>query len=356
MMETQRKTFHDANGRAITVTAWTLHGSAPGPVMTVIAGQHGMEHSGPCLLPEFAQEMDASEFRGTLHIIPCANPPALEMDYEFYPEREDLSRIKDYYYSRFRHNYCPWNLGRDSTVTLYNMNRLWNRPDMPGLAGEITRWLWSEFCGRSNLIIDLHCLQARKPVVYNSFAKNLRFAAALGAERIAMCDPNPDENARGNLSWQGSLGRNSYAVCLEFSVQHALGEHEYEFGKQALRNVMCAARMTDGEVKITHPVWKTDFGTPENTQILKVSHTGHIRYLKELNDVVHTGDRLFELRDIQTLEVLEEGRAERDGIMTGIAYQPVTAPGLTVCFVSEAELLAEPGRKFAKMEEGWHLS
>ena len=72
--------------------------------------------------------------------------------------------------------------------------------------------------------------------------------------------------------------------------------------------------------------------------------------------MVHTGDRRFELRDIQTLEVLEEGRAERDGIMTGIAYQPVTAPGLTVCFVSEAELLAEPGRKFAKMEEGWHLS
>ena len=103
MRETQRKTFHDANGRAITVTAWTIRGNAPGPVMTVIAGQHGMEHSGPCLLPEFAQEMEAGNFRGTLHIIPCANPPALEMDYEFYPEREDLSKIKDYYYSRFRH-------------------------------------------------------------------------------------------------------------------------------------------------------------------------------------------------------------------------------------------------------------
>ena len=82
-----RKSFRTFAGREFVVTYGTVRGSRPGPVLTVIAGQHGMEHSGPNLLPWFMEEISREDFAGTLHICPCAKPLALEIDYEIYPER-----------------------------------------------------------------------------------------------------------------------------------------------------------------------------------------------------------------------------------------------------------------------------
>lgn len=52
-----RKSFRTFAGRECIVTYGTARGSQPGPVLTVIAGQHGMEHSGPNLLPWFVEEI-----------------------------------------------------------------------------------------------------------------------------------------------------------------------------------------------------------------------------------------------------------------------------------------------------------
>ena len=70
------------------------------------------------------------------------------------------------------------------------MNRLWNHPQTPGVAGEIVKWLWDETCADANIIVDLHCLQAEKPLIFNSFEKfpeNFSFkpdAGRLGRARM----------------------------------------------------------------------------------------------------------------------------------------------------------------------------
>lgn len=345
------KKFTAANGREIQVTYFTVAGTAPGPVLTIIAGQHGMEHSGPNLLPELIEELGQREFAGTVHVCPCANPAALEMDYEFYPENEDLSKIKDYYYSIFRHNYCPWKLGRDDGETLYNMNRLWNHPDTPGVAGRIAQWLWHEICADANIIIDLHCLQAQKPLIFNSVEKNNLIARYAGIEAVVMCNPAPAQYNAGNLTWQGSLKRNCYSICIEFSRQHGLKETEYEPGRQSIRNIMIGANMMPGEVILDRPVWKIPYDATGTR--FQVSHAGHIRYFFRLYDQVKKGDKVYEIRDIETLDVLEEGIAENDGIISTISHLPVSKPGVMPCWIPEVELLAAPGIALEKLPPGF---
>ena len=69
-MKTDRKTFSDCKGNPFQVTVLTVGGKRPGPVFTIISGQHGMEHSGPCFLPELAEELDQLDFEGTVHVCP----------------------------------------------------------------------------------------------------------------------------------------------------------------------------------------------------------------------------------------------------------------------------------------------
>lgn len=341
------KKFTAVNGRETQVTYFTIQGTSPGPVMTIVAGQHGMEHSGPNLLPELIEELGQREFVGTVHVCPCANPLALGMDYEFYPEDEELSKINNYYYSIFRHNYCPWGLGRDNGETLYNMNRLWNHPDAPGIAGKITQWLWNEICVGANIIIDMHCLQAEKPLIFNSREKNNAIAKYAGIEAVVMCNPDPAPYHGGNLTWQGANGKNQYAICIEFSRQHGLKESEYELGKQSVRNIMIGANMLTGEVILDRPVWKIPY-TAAGTRF-QARHTGHIRYFFQLYDSVKKGNKVFEIRDIETLEVLETGIAENNGILSTISHLPVMKPGVMPCWIPEAEMIAEPGISLEKL-------
>ncbi len=346
-LTTFRRTFSTAVGRRFQVTYFTVAGTSPGPVLTVVAGQHGMEHSGPNLLPELMEELAVREFAGTVHVCPCANPLALEMDYEFYPENEDLSKIKEYYYSIFRHNHCPWGLGRDDGDTWYNMNRLWNNPGDHGVAGRITEWLWREIGEPADIIIDMHCLQAEKPLIFNAFEKNNPIARYAGIEAIVMTNPTPDRYHAGTLTQRGSRRKNQHAICIEFSRQHGLKESEYELGKQSVRNIMTGAHMLEGEVILDRPVWIVP--RDHRGQRLAVSHTGHIRYRVGLYDRVAAGDKLYEVRDIQTIELLEEGFAAMDGIVAEIAHQPVIRPDIAPCRIVEATLVSEPGKVLEKL-------
>ena len=339
-MKIQRETFYDCNKNPFQVTVLTIGGTKPGPVMTIVSGQHGMEHSGPCFLPELAEELDKADIAGTLHICPCANPGALAMDYEFYPEAEDLSKINDYYYSLFRHDYSPWGIGRHEAKTEYNMNRLWNKKGK-GIAYDITGWLWENFVEPAKLTLDIHCAQHRKPYIYNDFRKNDPFIAVTGFESVVQKQSVKDDYNRGNLGYWSANRDGHYGFCLEFSVQHGLKEHEYEQGKNAVKNVMIKLGMLDAKPVLNpRPTWSLPLhDVPDSAVLLKTAHTGHIRYFFDECDEVKKGDVVFEVRDIQTLEVLEQGISPLDGIVYHISLYPIAKPGLKACSIYMAEKL-----------------
>ncbi len=339
-LSTHRRKFTTAQGREFQVSFFTIRGISQGPVLTVIAGQHGMEHSGPNLLPALIDFLAKTDFAGTVHICPCANPLALEMDYEFYPENEDLSRINDYYYSRFRHNYCPWGIGRDDGGTINNMGRVWNHPAIPGVAGRVTRFLWDEICEPADIVIDLHCLQADKPMIYSPDPKNNLLASCFGVEVIV--SSLPIKTPYYGLTHQVSLRPEKFSFCVEFSAQHALKQSEYEMGRRGIRNIMIAAGMLSGSVIIPHDV--RVISESSRRHYATAAAGGHILHHVNLYDYVSKGTKLYEIRSFETLEIVDEGFAPITGTVGSISYLPVMKPGDSPGWMSESALLVKAGR------------
>lgn len=332
------RSFTAVDGKKFQVSYFRIDGARPGPTLTLIAGQHGMEHSGPVLLSELIDELNPDEFSGTLLICPCANPAALALDYEIYPETEDLSKLDNYFYSEFRHGHCVFGLARGEAETCYNMNRLWNRPGKPlGMAGEITAWLWDEICRPANVIIDMHCLQADKPQIFVGDPVNFEIAKHFGIECVYRLNPNPDAYQSHNLLYQVTMGLGIRGFCVEFSRQHGLKESEYELGKRGVRNVMKAMGMLSGEVVHQRPVWAV---LQEDIQHFHAKTSGHIRYCFNEYDQIRKGDRLYYVRDIQTLEVVEEFLSPIDGVFCGHESHPLAAPGRMTCWIAPAQPLA----------------
>ena len=344
------KTFRSSQGREFQVTYCRIRGKSPGPTLTLIAGQHGAEHIGPVMLTQFVDEIAPEDFRGTLYICPCANPLALEIDYEFYPEREDLSKLKDYYYSRDRHGYCIFNMGRHQGPNYYNMNRLWQREGDYGVAGEITRWLWSEIIERANVVMDFHCLQAKKPLIYSASSASNAVARYFGVQAIYMMAPNPDDFRRCNLERQNAPEGGRRCFCVEFSCQHLLKEEEFPLGKQGIRNVMKGIGMMTGDVILDKPVYIVEVGSLTD---LSTEVVGHIHFCLDEYDPAQKGDVLFEIRSLETLELLDRVVSPVTGIMGRRTHKAVSEPGLTVCSVAEVSVLAEAGEPLAKLQGFW---
>jgi len=327
--------FTCAKGREFSVGYVRIEGSRPGPTLMLIAGQHGMEHIGPVVLKEMARELADGDFGGTVGICPCANPLALELDFEYYPENEDLAVLEDHYYSRFRHDYCPYGMERSKGPNYYNMNRLWNRDVIHGVAGEITQWLWDEIVADADVTVDFHCLQAEKPLIFNWHKESVPLAACFGIEVIY---PHGvvDEFNSGNLGYQAGT-RGKHAFCVEFSRQHGYKD-ECELGKQGIRNVMAALGMTGDQVLLERPVYELVRSIPT-----KAEAAGHIHFLKGEYDPVAKGDPIFELSSLESLEVLQVGVSAVDGIVGKRTHLPVAKPGENVLTVLEVKMVMEAG-------------
>lgn len=330
-----RKEFVTSQGVEFQVTLCKIKGQMPGPTLTLIAGQHGMEHIGPVVLTRFIDEISKLDFKGTLYICPCANPLALELDYEFYPENEELNKLDDYYYSRFRHYYCPYDLGRNDRINYYNMNRIWNREGNMGVTGDITKWLWKEACTKADALIDFHGLQGKKALVYVYDNASVDFIADYGIQGIYPC-PKPGEFKQGGLVWQAMNKLAIPAAIVEFSRQHELKEEEFELGRHGIINIMKKMKMLDGTPEIKVPVYKIT-----NMHEFKSAKKGHIHIYVDQYSPVKKGDKIYEIRDIQTLEIIDVTCSPVDGIMGYITYRAVNEPSELLCIINEIEILRQ---------------
>jgi predicted deacylase len=334
-MRTAGNVFRSAKGREFTVTYARIDGGSPGPALALVAGQHGMEHIGPVVLKEMALELADSEFAGTVFVCPCANPLALELDFEYYPENEDLAVLDGYFYSRFRHDYCPYGMERSKGPNYYNMNRLWNRDVVHGVTGQVAQWLWNEFVGEADVTIDFHCLQAEKPLIFNWHKEATPLAACFGIEMIYPSDA-ATEFLQGNLGYQGGLeGRRAF--CVEFSRQHEY-RNEFDLGKRGIRNIMAATGMTSDRVVLERPVYER-----KSSVAITAQAAGHVRYLRDEYDPVIPGEAIFSVSSLETLDVLQVGVAPIEGVVGRRTHRPIARPGETVVSVLEAARVMDAG-------------
>ncbi len=327
------KQFTDAKGNAFDVSVARIVGARPGPTLGLIAGQHGMEHTGVYVLRELIGQIDQAELSGTLLVCPAANPAALLIDYEIYPEREDLAKLKDYHYARTNHGFCIFGQGRADTRSEYNMNRLWpGRPDA-GMAGQITEWLWQTVVAPADVIIDLHCCGNDRPhllVPWEGHEKTLPLARYFGFRWVKTPD-HPSEYTQGKLHFQANQGRRR-CLTVEFSRQHQLNDTDRRLGHWSLRNVMRALGMLKGQPRVGLPLWWA--GARQEPLIAEVR--GHIKFHVGWYEPVDAGQLICEIFDVSTSRRLQEIRAERAGVVGGLEFRPISRPGKAIGWINEA--------------------
>jgi predicted deacylase len=344
--------FRTREGREFRVSVGVIRGSRPGPVMAQLAGQHGMEHLGPIMLRDLFEEIDPGKVAGTLLICPAANPLALELDYEVYPEGQDLAKLNDYHFSNSRPGYCVYGFGRNPEIGQFNMNRMWPNGGggKSGVIGQVVRWLWKTMIEPADMVIDHHALRAGKALIFCEDPA-IPWAPFLGFETI-YSRPMPakiDPFNHAVLPLQ-AIAHGKMGLCVEYSQQHGLKEHEREQGRFSVLNLMRAMGMLEGAPEFPRPVWllRNRFNPPEHLSFSS-QNVGHLHFRVDENQPLKKGDVIVEIRKVETHEILETFVAPCDGLMLSRTWRAVNnKPGDELFrFHTSPEFLAGPGKPCA---------
>ena len=215
----------------------TIRGARPGPVVALVAGNHGYEYPPILALQELLARLDAAALAGTLILVHCANVPSF--------------------------------LGRTvyfSPVDGKNLNRVYpGRPD--GTVSErIAYAITTEVIEKADVLLDLHCGDGNewlRPYVYQTVTGRPamdeaigRLALAFGIDHILVDRNRPTDPARSMYCSTTAITRGKPAITVESG---GLGGRETEAVERivrGIRGVMREWKMTeDGPDPVARPVY-----------------------------------------------------------------------------------------------------
>lgn len=348
-----RKRFTAANGRSFLVSVGVVRGARPGPVFANVAGQHGMEHIGPMVLRDLFDEIDPKKLKGTLYLCPSANPLALEHDFEVYPEREKLSRLK---VPRLKAQMFGYKKRDD--LGAYNMNRVWDddigvaanaSKRKEGVARQIARWLWKTMIAPADFVIDHHSVRhSLKPYIFCE-EPVVPWTPLLGFEGVWCTGPlakEPTAYPYRRLCLQ-AIRHGKVGICIEYSRQHVIRESDRALGRFAVLNVMKALGMIAGKPQFPRRVWLIPGPYREHLREFTSTHTGHAHYFVDEYEPLKKGQKIAEVRDLQTNKVVQVIRSPYRSLMLHRNWRPIARPKEWLCRIAtEFRLLAEPGKPY----------
>lgn len=254
------------NGEQVEIPLTRIYGQSPQPRVVVVAGVHGDELVGPHALVELAQELAPSALRGTVVLIPSANPLAFAAGRRRAPQDDlDLNRI------------FPGNRGGSATERI---------------ADSLVR----EAIGNADLVIDLHSAGAEGSLLPLSgfreadddcARRSALAAAAFGLEHYWMMRWTP-----GTLStWANQQG--IPAVGCEVGGRATASREEIDLYKDGVIRCLRHLGLLDPPLEVALPprVW-----TQEQ---LFAPCGGLLESLVELGQDVEAGETLARVRDLR---------------------------------------------------------
>lgn len=83
----------EADGRWLNLAVLIVRGCSPGPTLLLLGSVHGDEYEGPAAIWDTYRQADPAALRGTLVLLPVANPPAYQAGQRVNPaDPKDLAR------------------------------------------------------------------------------------------------------------------------------------------------------------------------------------------------------------------------------------------------------------------------
>ncbi|MCY4437656.1 MAG: DUF2817 domain-containing protein [Chloroflexi bacterium] len=253
------------DGSSVKIPLTRIFGHTPRPRVVVVAGVHGDELVGPHTLVELAQELAPSALRGTVVLVPSANPLAFAAGQRRAPEDDlDLNRI------------FPGKSGGSATE-------------------RIAHSLATSVVGDADMVMDLHSAGREGDLVPLSgfreahddcARRSARAAAAFGLEYDWMMRWSP-----GTLStWANQQG--IPAVGCEVGGRGTATREQIDLYKAGVIRCLRHLGMLEPPLEVALPpkVWTQEYLTAPCSGLLEV--------LVEPGQEVASGETLARVRDL----------------------------------------------------------
>jgi len=317
---TKRWQQHTVNvgSRKMSFWACEVRGSRPGPGLAVVAGQHGMEPTGPAALAAFLNELDPNTLRGVFHVVPMANTEALRCGYECEIPPQQLQRKLARGTALAS---CPLGLGRQDCGR--NLNRLWPGRRNGSVHQRLVALMWNTVVADAEYVIDFHCWSDTGPPGVIFYTDNdLGFARQLG---IPYLHRYPMTDCPGILSLAaGRAGK--VAATVEVTPQTRITPTGAATTTAVLRNALVHLGMIPGKLQTPRTQYILEFKKndrrpltlPWDAVVIPLCEPG--TWCRK-GEHIGTGVRLDQPRTVRPL------LAPCDGLFLGTTQRAVVAKG-----------------------------
>jgi hypothetical protein len=258
-----------ASDEGTTIPISVLHGVRPGPVLALIAGNHGYEYAPIIALQRLLPQLDPKQMAGTVIMVHVANMPSF--------------LLRTIYYS---------------PVDGKNLNRAYPGKTDGTVSERIAYQITKEVIERADYVIDLHCgdgNESLRPYSYwdvntggpDVVERSKQLALAFGLDHIVMDRQRPADPQASVYCSTTATTRGKPAITTESG---ALGQTDHasiariEWG---VMNVMRHLKMMDGEARLVERPLFID-----RNEVLRSTVTGIFYPLVERGHTVAEGTLL----------------------------------------------------------------
>lgn len=285
-----------------------FHGQRPGPVLALVAGNHGYEYAPILALQRLRSRLDPKALSGTVIMVHVANMPS-------------FLRRTIYY----------------SPVDGQNLNRVYPGKKDGTVSNRIAYAITKEVIERSDYLVDLHCgdgNESLRPYSYwtdsgqpkvDEVAKQM--AIAFGLDHIVIDTDRPKDPNNSVYCANTATTRGKPAITTESGGLGRIEEDAIARIERGVMNLLRLFKMIDGAPEMTgHPLWI------DRSEVLRSGVTGIFYPLVEKGHAVQKGTLLGYVTDFFGNRI-EEVRAPLSGILLYILGTPPVSAGEPLAFV-----------------------
>jgi predicted deacylase len=293
-------------GTQIPIT--TIRGVEAGPVLALIAGNHGYEYPPILALQQFRNWIDSGDLRGTVVMVHVANMPSF--------------------------------LGRTvyfSPVDGKNLNRVYPGRFYGTVSERIAFAITTEVIEKSDYVLDLHCgdgNESLRPYVYQTVTGNkkmdgdlARLARAFGIDHILIDRGRPTDPARSIYCSNTAITRGKPAITVESGFLGTSDPASVEIIVRGIQGVLRELNMMDGGPT---PLSTATYLDP--SEVLMSPATGILYPHVERDQTVSKGAVLAHITDFFG-QTIAEIQAPLDGLVLYIVATPPITRGQPVACI-----------------------
>lgn len=303
----------------LTIPITVVNGAEPGPVLGITAAIHGAEYAGVITCVTLGRDIDPKTLKGTLLLVPVANPPAFDVRSPFV-----------------------------NPIDGVNLNRAFPGNPYGSSTEQIAHALYQNVTLRSDVYIDLHSgdmyediplhvginrvgdpdLDARAEALARLFDMNLLCIMGKGIDDVGATMETEGMTFAGLRSGLTSSGNGALAgkpsILVEAGGMGTLDPHVVDLEIRGIHNIMRYLGMLQGTPDTSLQL------TPCYGMYIVKTKVGGL-YLPDVacGDVVKKGQRLGKMIDIRGRKVAEFD-SPMDGYVLMMYTTPVRASGETI--------------------------